>query len=185
MKDSNQSIDQLSKDFKLIKSEINKLEVDNVRVQGEMARLGRDINTPRLPETGMLSTAVKPINSKLDQIADRISSLEESVQQGIDSNRSSQAKSNSNPRTPKDTSGDEEITPKTPKTPQTRTKTSDGSEKQEGNIYKPVLSKSNAASRGTPRMLSKNELFDDDHKSKDEEKSGKIPLQHTPSTVEF
>ena len=136
------AVEALSKEIKSVKSEIGKIDLDYVRIQGEMGRLHREISPPE--------NLVKPLSSKLEKLNDRIQSLEESVQVGM-----------------------EPMKPKTPKDNQSQ-----------GNIYKPAPV--NMKSRkSTPRTASGANLLEGTSPPRTADEPTKVPLQHTPSSVEF
>ncbi|KAJ3349980.1 hypothetical protein HDU91_006315, partial [Kappamyces sp. JEL0680] len=162
-------MEQASKDMRVLKGEIGKLELENVRIQGEIGRLARDVTA--VPNEG-LTTLVKPMSSKLDTLADRISSLEDTVQTGIETaKRTGSPSRHSGQET--DLEGAESILSArhTPKTPNSRAMAS--TDNGSGSIFKPNLK----SGKTTPRSEHRNEASD--------ESSEKVPLRHTPSKVEF
>jgi uncharacterized phage infection (PIP) family protein YhgE len=138
------ALENLSKELKTVKADISKIDLDNVRMQGEMGRLHRDMS----PSEKEISTLVKPLSAKLEILNDRINNLEESVQVGT-----------------------EPMKPKTPK------------DEQYGTIYKPALVNIKT-NKSTPRTASGANLLGLGETSPVEEKA-KVPLQHTPSSIEF
>ena len=112
-----------------------------------------------------LPSFVKPISSKLDTLVDRISSLEESVQTGIETARQSQKTTSQNLKESESILSARH----TPKTSTSRNIRTGEDSSEGGNIYKPNIK--------SPRSSSRNELNEDIPE--------KVPLQHTPSNIEF
>ena len=144
LNENHTAIENLSKDLKTVKADISKIDLDNLRMQGEMGRLHREMSPPQ----NEISNLVKPLSAKLEILSDRINSLEESVQVGS-----------------------ETIHPKTPR------------EDQQGTIYKPALVNIKSK-RNTPRTASDANLLGLEEAPLVDEKT-KVPLQHTPSSIEF
>ena len=156
-----EKFDDSQKDIDHINREIKVVKSDIGKLELDNVRiqgeLGR-LSRDNSSPNEEINTLIKPISSKLERLQDRISNLEESV-----------AETGSPPKTPKARRADV---------------TTPGQDDQGTNsIYKPAPVNIKSGSRGTPRSASKS----DSVKGEDSKPSspGKVPLQHTPSSVEF